>query len=58
MIYRRGFLAISESSQPDREVITFDLDNGVHVLEVYEWENLFSPGRGRTCFDVTVEVAG
>lgn len=58
VIYRRGFLTISESDQPDREVITFDLDNGVHVLEVYEWENLFSPGRGRTCFEVTVEVAG
>jgi hypothetical protein len=58
VLYRRGFLAISESSQPDREVITFELDNGVHVIEVYEWENLFSPGRGRTCFEVTVEVAG
>jgi hypothetical protein len=56
VLFRRGFLAISETAVADREVFTFVLETGTHVLEVYEFDNLFAPGQGRTCFDVTVEA--
>jgi hypothetical protein len=56
VLFSRGFVTISESAVQDREVFTFELEPGPHVLEVYEFENLFEPGQGRTCFDVTVEA--
>ncbi len=56
VLFRRGFLIISEEPDPDLEEFVFELESGEHVLEVYEFGNLFSPARGRTCFDVTVEA--
>jgi len=56
VLYRRGLVKISETAVPDREVFTFELEPGPHVLEVYEFDNLLAPGQGRTCFDVTVEA--
>ena len=34
---------------------TFDLAAGEYVVEIYEWQNLTSPPRGRTCFEVTAK---
>ena len=56
VLHRRGDQTVSESALSDREVFTFQLEQGTYVLEVYEFENLFTPARGRTCFDVTVEA--
>jgi hypothetical protein len=56
VLFRGGFLAISETAVADREVFTYVLETGAYVLEVYEFENLYAPGQGRTCFDVTVEA--
>ena len=37
------------------EIGDLALNLGEHVLEVYEFGNLSSPPRGRTCFDVSVQ---
>ena len=57
VLFRRGFLAASESATPEVEVLTRSLTAGEYVIEVYEYSHVdFSEPtpRGVTCMDVGV----
>jgi hypothetical protein len=53
VLYDAGFRRFSESADDGFESATWDLEAGDYVVEVYEWGNLTSPPKGRTCFEVT-----
>jgi hypothetical protein len=57
VLFRRGFLVISQGPDPGREEFLFELESGEHVLEVYEYGNVVDLDAKRTCFEVTVETA-
>ena len=59
VLFRKGFLNISEGIIESEETLTLPLAAGTYVLEVYEASNVFGGndfGRppGKTCLDVTV----
>jgi hypothetical protein len=53
VLHEAGFRRFAESAEDGIEMATFDLAAGDYVVEVYEWQNLTSPPRGTTCFEVT-----
>jgi hypothetical protein len=59
VLYRSGYLAISETTSANEETLTRTLEAGDYVVEVYEWSHLdLSPTaptpRGNTCFNVSI----
>jgi hypothetical protein len=59
VLWRNGFLAVSEEAVPDEELLTGTLAAGEYVIEVYEWSHVdptYSDlqRRGVTCFNVSV----
>ena len=56
VLHDAGFRRFSESAEDGFESATWELDAGEFVVEVYEWENLTSPPKGRTCFEITARA--
>jgi PKD repeat protein len=58
VLFRGGFLAISEASTANTETLTRALEPGDYVVEVYEYSHADSSGtssrRGVTCFNVSI----
>ena len=59
VLWRSGFLDISEEALPNEELLTRTLEAGEYVIEVYEWSYVdrtysASQRRGVTCFNVSV----
>jgi hypothetical protein len=59
VLWRSGFLDISEEALPNEELLTRTLEAGEYVIEVYEWSHVdptysASQRRGVTCFNVSV----
>jgi hypothetical protein len=59
VLWRNGFLAISEEVTVGDELLTLALTAGEYVIEIYEWSHIdpsysAAQRRGVTCFDVSV----